>query len=141
MLSALVAKDLRKPRLMAWLTSVLASVTVMLALVGVYAAAWQIVVERRPEIGIRHALGAGRGMVPFMIVRQTLPWMVTGILVGVFCSWSLSRYLVSLLPEVGETRLLTVLMATGVVFTAACVGTYLPTRKASRVDPADTFKV
>lgn len=139
-LTARVHAGLGGVRLAAWLISLLAVLTLLLASVGVYAAAYQAVVERRREIGIRYAMGAHSRDILRLTFRRFTPWLAAGLVLGAVGAWALGGYLASLLFAVNPTEP-TVFLGTAVVVAAmALLGTYLPTRKASKVDPVVVLK-
>jgi len=89
--------SIEKTRLSAWLMTVLASITLLLAMVGVYAATWYTVAERRREIGIRTVIGASPGDIRRWLLRIVAGWIGWGALAGAFFASGLARYVSSLL--------------------------------------------
>lgn len=140
-LSARVEAGLGGVRLGAWLMSLLGAVTLFLAAVGVYGATYEAVVERHREIGIRYAMGATGRDISSLVFGKLLPWLGAGLACGVLGSLLLGRYLASLLYGVEPTNPLVLSLAFGFVALVALLGTYLPTKKATRVDPCVILKV
>ena len=107
----------------------------LLAVVGIYGVTAYSVAERTREIGMRMALGARRGQVAAMVVREALPVALVGIAGGLAASWGLGRLIESLLYNVNagdpETFLGVALLLT-ITAIAACIG---PARRAASVDP------
>jgi predicted permease len=132
-------KDIRdglvEERLMAMLSGFFGLLAVLLAVVGLYGVISYIVAMRRNEIGIRMALGATRGNVVAIIVRQTLAVLALGVAVGVVLAVPAVRTASSLLFGVQPNDPLTFAAATALLFTIALVASALPARRASRVDP------
>jgi predicted permease len=132
-------KDIRdglvEERLMAMLSGFFGLLAVLLAVVGLYGVISYIVAMRRNEIGIRMALGATRGNVVAIIVRQTLALLALGAAVGVVLALPAVRTASSLLFGVQPNDPLTFAAATALLFTIALVASSLPALRASRVDP------
>jgi putative ABC transport system permease protein len=112
-----------------------AAVALILAAVGVYGVVAQMVGERTREIGVRVALGAGPGDVVRLVVRQGMALPMLGIVVGGVASVVATQALRALLFGVsaGDPRVL--VLAAGFLAAVALAATYLPARRAARVDP------
>ena len=106
-----------------------------LAAVGIYGVIAYTVSLRTREVGIRMALGAQRRSVLSMVLRQGLALTGAGLVVGFAASVLLTRLLSSLLFEVRPTDLATAAAVGFVLALAAIAASYLPARRASRVDP------
>jgi predicted permease len=131
----LVATSMTATTFQTFLLSVFAGLALLLASVGIYGVLSYVVTQRTNEIGIRMALGAGRGKVLWMILRQGLVLTVIGIGVGVAGTFALTGLLGSLLFGVKENDPLTfiaVSIVMGVVAMSACM---VPAWRATRVDP------
>jgi predicted permease len=132
-------KDIRdglaEERLMATLSGFFGLLAVLLAVVGLYGVISYIVAMRRNEIGIRMALGATRGNVVAIIVRQTLVLLALGVAVGVVLALAAVRTASSLLFGLQPSDPLTFAAAAALLATIALVASFLPARRASRVDP------
>jgi putative ABC transport system permease protein len=113
-----------------------ATSALVLALIGMYGLMTYSVAQRRQEIGVRMALGAQRGEVVRMVVRQGLGIALAGIGVGVVCSLVLTRVMSSLLYDVEPTDPQTFLVVTSAFATVALVACCVPALKAAHVDPA-----
>jgi predicted lysophospholipase L1 biosynthesis ABC-type transport system permease subunit len=125
-----------RPRFMALLLGIFAAVALSLAAVGTYGVMSYAVAERRQEIGIRMALGAQSGKVLRMVLSQGLAVAGIGLLLGVVGALGLSRFLSTMLFQVGTRDTLAFITAPvvlGLVATAACA---IPALRATRVDPA-----
>jgi putative ABC transport system permease protein len=131
----IVSNAMSRPRLYAVLLGIFAGVAMMLAAIGIYGVLSYLVAHRAREIGIRMALGAQRFRVVALVLRQTAVLTVVGVVVGVIGAAALSRYLEGLL--FGLTPLdLTTFVAVVVMFAAvAMLASYVPVRRATRVDP------
>ncbi|MGO9259985.1 MAG: FtsX-like permease family protein [Bryobacteraceae bacterium] len=99
-----------------------------------------MVTRRTHEIGVRMALGAPRGAVLTMILRQGLLLTGSGIVLGVAAAWVLGRYLVTLLYGVRPAEPLLLAAVSLLLLPASLAAMYLPARRASRVDPMVALK-
>ena len=106
-----------------------------LASVGLYGIMAYSVNQRRREIGVRMALGAGQGNVWLMILRQGMRLVLTGLAVGVAFALMVGHALSRFLYGVSGSDALSIGGASLVLLVVAVVACYLPARSASRVDP------
>jgi putative ABC transport system permease protein len=111
-----------------------------LAIVGLYGLVAYATTRRTKEIGIRMAIGAGRTSVLRMVLRQGIVLAVVGLGIGMLAGVGVERLLVAAFPAGGGsnaagTDLPTYLMVAPVVFAATFVASYLPARRAARLDP------
>jgi len=120
--------------------SVFAGAAMLLAGLGIYSVMAYSVGQRRQEMGLRMALGARAADVRRLIVYQALGLSLTGSLVGLAMSFALSRWLESLLFEVGPTDPLTLGSVSLVLLAVAALGSYWPAQRATRVDPLETLR-
>lgn len=131
----LMSSSIARTRFSAMLLVVFASVALVLAAVGIYGVMAYSVEQRTREIGIRMALGAGRGDVVAMVVRQGMMLAGAGVVIGLGAAWALTRFLASLLYQVSATdttSFLSIAIALGVV---ALVASLIPAYRATKVDP------
>jgi putative ABC transport system permease protein len=112
-----------------------AGVALVLAAVGVYSVISYGVTRRTHEIGIRMALGAGRGELRTMIVRQGLTVALAGAGAGLLGALALTGAIRSMLYGVGATDPLTFGSVSAVLILVALCASYLPARRATRIDP------
>jgi predicted permease len=126
-------------RLMALLTSLFGALALLLACVGIYGLLAFSVAQRTGEIGIRTALGARRGDVIWLILREALVLVGIGVAVGVPAALLVGRVASSqisgLLFGLEAHDPLTLAAATAFLILVAALAAYLPARRASRVDP------
>jgi putative ABC transport system permease protein len=134
-LRELLSQTLAQPRFNMALLGVFAGVAVILAAVGIYGVIAYSVSQRTREIGIRMALGAQRTDMLQMILRQSF-WMVAiGILVGLVGAVAATRLMAALLFEVGASDISTYASVVLLLGGAALVATFIPARRAMKVDP------
>ncbi|MPY86934.1 MAG: FtsX-like permease family protein [Luteitalea sp.] len=139
-LEHVVSTSVAEPRFLTLLLGIFAAVALALAAVGTYGVMSYAVAERRQEIGIRMALGAERGRVLGMILRQGLSVATVGLILGVIGAFALSRFLTSLLfevPPTDTTAYLAAILVLGMVATVACA---IPALRAMRMDPARVLR-
>jgi macrolide transport system ATP-binding/permease protein len=130
-----VDRSLAPQRLNVWLLTTFGVVASLLAAIGIYGVASYSVSQRTREIGIRMALGAARHDVLRLVLRQGLALIVIGVAVGLGGALIVTRLLSSLLFGVRATDL-TTFVTTALMLTAVAVlATYIPARRATRVDP------
>jgi len=107
----------------------------LLACIGLYGTMSYALGRRTREIGIRMALGAGRGRVLGSALGEALVIAVAGVAVGCLLAWAGSRYVQSLLFEVTPFDVPTIAAAVVIMLTVAVGAGYLPARRASRLEP------
>jgi putative ABC transport system permease protein len=139
-LDALLARSVAERRFIMLIVGAFAAVALVIASVGLYGVMSFAVMQRTREIGIRMALGAGKGSVLRMLMGRGAVLVAAGILFGLGLSAGLSRVISSMLYGVGVTDLVTY---GAICSTLAAVGAsaiYIPARKATRVDPTVTLR-
>jgi predicted permease len=129
------AESLVRERLIATLSGFFGALALVLAAIGIYGVMAYAVLRRTREIGIRVSLGAGRGAVVRMVLRDALLMAGAGIAVGLPLSRWLSKLVVSQLYGVAPTDPVTVTAACVVLMGAAILAAALPAWKGSRVSP------
>ena len=134
-LETMVDRALGQPRFYVLLLSIFAVLAVVLAVVGIYGVIAYTVQQRTREIGIRIALGASRERVVAMVVRRGLILALAGIAFGSAGAYAVSRVLQSLLFGVGARDPFTFLAVAALLGAVALLASWLPARRAARVDP------
>jgi predicted permease len=134
-LDAQLDESLSQERLVATLSSWFGAFALLLAAIGLYGVLAYNVTRRTNEIGLRIALGAERGGVIWMVLREALLLVGTGVAIGVPLVLALARSVSSLLYGLKPTDSLTISAAVVLLFAVAAIASYLPARRASRVDP------
>lgn len=130
-----VSASLDRRRFSMVMLAIFAGAALILAMVGLYGIMAYISSERTKEIGIRMALGAQRHNMLRMILRQSLTLVLTGVVLGILASIGLTRLLGSMLYGVRATDIVTYVGVVGLLGVAAALASYVPARRAMRVDP------
>jgi predicted permease len=107
-----------------------------LAVIGLYGLVAYAATQRTAEIGIRMALGAGRGDVRRLVLRDTFTLLVIGLLIGIPAALAAARLVASQLHEVAPNDLFVLSVGLLTLSGAAIVAGYLPARRAARLDPS-----
>jgi predicted permease len=122
------------------LMTLLASLALVLALIGVHGVLSYTVEQRRREMGIRLALGARPGDLLRLVLGEGLRLASLGLALGLFGAWAATRLLAALLYGVQPMDPVTFVSVGALVVTAAAVATVAPALRAARVDPARTLQ-
>jgi putative ABC transport system permease protein len=134
-MSEIVATSVANPRLQGLLVGIFGGLAVLLAAVGIYGLISYSVAQRRGEIGLRMALGAGRSTVLWLILTHVLSLLASGLLIGLVAAVIFTRLLQSVLFQVKPADPLVfsaiVVLLVAVVFLAG----FIPARRATRVEP------
>src|SRR5262249_20142509 len=134
-LDEVVAQSIVEPRIYAFLLGAFATLAVLLATIGLYGLIAYTVSQRTHELGVRVALGATRLEIVRLVVREGL-WLVAGgTVLGLAGAFATTRLLVGLVKGTTPDDPATFLLVTVVLLTAGLVASYLPARRAARVDP------
>lgn len=136
----IVARELERPRANALLSGFFAVVTLILASLGVYGVLSYSVRRRSREIGIRMAVGAGRGQIFRLFLGEGLRLAVSGMALGSIAALAASRFLAGLLYGVGTTDLATWIAVSLILLLVALLASSLPARKAMEVDPVEALR-
>ncbi len=129
------ASSVARPRVYLLLLSLFAATAVLLAALGIYGVLMHAVAQRTREIGIRLALGARRGEVVGMVVRHAALLAIAGLGLGLSLALGASRLIRSLLFGIEPSDALTYTVVALALLGIALLASYLPARRASRIDP------
>jgi len=129
-----------QPRFTMLLLSVFSLTALTLAAIGLAAMLAWTVVQRRQELAIRLALGADRGQIRWLVVREGLALAGCGIALGLVAGFFLTHLLASLLYRTSARDVGAFVLAPLVFLVIAAVASDLPARRATRVDPLDALK-
>jgi predicted permease len=133
--SDLVDRDLVQERLVATLSGFFGGLALILTAIGLYGGLAYAVQHRTHEIGIRMSLGAGRGAVIWLILRECFAIVVAGIAIGLPPTLWLSSLVRHQLYGLTPRDPTTLMIAIGLLIVVTTLAGYLPARRASRVDP------
>jgi putative ABC transport system permease protein len=122
------------------LLSAFAGLALVLAAVGISGVVSYAVAQRTHEIGIRVALGASKGDVLRLVVRQSLIWAVGGTMLGIIGSLGVMRLLGAMLYGVQPADPLVLAAVSALLMGVALVACYIPARRAARVDPMTALR-
>ena len=122
------------------LLGIAAGVALLLSAVGIYGVISYVVAQRRSEIGVRIALGAGVSQVARLVVMQSVTLAVIGVLVGLLGALAGTRVIGSLLFEVSPTDPLVLALVVLVLLAIAVMASFAPARRAASVDPVEALR-
>jgi putative ABC transport system permease protein len=135
-----VVESIRLERDSSWLLNLFATLAVFLAAVGIYAVTAFAVTQRTKELGIRIALGARGRDVKQLVVGGMLVPTAAGLVLGIAGAAALTRFLGTLLHGVTPLDPPTFAAAAAVILLVVFTASYLPARRASRVDPMSALR-
>jgi len=119
---------------------IFAGLSLLLACIGIYGVLAYLTGQRVPEIGVRMALGASAGEVMWLVLRQSLRMILVGVGVGAIAALVAACVLTHWVEGVRPTEPLTFAMMISVLVAAALFASFLPARRASRVDPMTALR-
>jgi predicted permease len=134
-LSEQVDSNFDRERLAARLVSFFGVLALLLACVGLYGVVAQGVARRTNEIGVRMALGAQRGNILWMVVRDTLALLALGLAIGIPAALGASHFISSQLYGLGPADFLSFSFGIAILAVVMLLAGFLPAHRASRVDP------
>ena len=134
-LTLAISETVTQPRFYTFLFSLFGVIGLALTMTGVYGLVSYTVAQRTQEIGIRMALGATRQTVLRLVVRQGIVLALAGVMIGLAGSYALSKLIETLLFDVKPTDVATFVGAGFVLLAATFLASYIPARRATKVDP------
>jgi predicted permease len=130
-----LSKALAYPHLRAIILAAFAGLALLLAAIGLYAVLSQLIAQRTREFGVRMALGAQRSELLKLVIREGMALTLAGLAAGLLIAVSLAGLLGSLLYGVKATDPLTLALVSLLLVLVTLLATYIPARRAARVDP------
>jgi predicted permease len=134
-MSQLASDSLAPQRVIVLLLGAFGGMALLMAAIGIYGVASHSVAQRTREIGIRMSLGARRGDVLRLVLGHGLGLVMIGLLIGLGGVLALTRFLSSVLYKIRPTDPMTVACAACVLAGVGLLASYVPARRATRVDP------
>jgi putative ABC transport system permease protein len=139
-MNTLVGNSLLRERLMAMLSGFFGLLAGLLATIGLYGVMSYMVERRRNEIGIRMALGADRGAVVAMVMREAVGLLGVGLVVGGLAAFGASKWASTLLFGLKPGDPVTMLTAIVALSAVAVMASYIPAWRASRLEPTAALR-
>ena len=135
-----VSGTLARQRFLLLLFGIFAALALLLACIGIYGVLAYLTGQRVPEIGVRMALGATTGSVLWMVLRQSLGMILAGVGLGLCGAIAAGRLLQHQVTGVEAADPSTFAIVLAVLMAAALFASYLPARRASRVNPVNALR-
>jgi putative ABC transport system permease protein len=132
--------SLSRQRFLLLLFAIFAALALVLACIGIYGVLAYLTGQRISEMGIRMALGASAVDVVWLVLRQSLAMISVGVAIGTAVAIGAGRVLQSFVEGMQPNTLSSVGMTIPVLVIAALLASFLPARRASRVDPLVALK-
>jgi ABC-type antimicrobial peptide transport system permease subunit len=136
----LISASLARQRFLLLLFAIFSAFALLLASLGVYGLLSYVTNQRIPEIGVRMALGAGAGDVMRLVFRESLGMVFLGVGLGLLAALAAAHTLRQLVAGMSSTEPWTVALMVCVLLTSALFASFLPARRASRVDPMSALR-
>lgn len=137
---SMIEDGLLRDRLMARLSGFFGALAVLLAVIGLYGVISYMVARRRNEIGIRMSLGADRGSIISLVLRESMVLLAFGLTIGIALSLAASRTIASMLFGLKPHDVTTLVVAIVSLTAVALAASYLPAWRASNLDPMDALR-
>jgi predicted permease len=134
-MTARMSGSMARQRFATIMLGAFAAFAMVLAVVGVYGVMAHLVAQGAHDIGVRLALGAQRGGIVMMVLRQGMELTGAGVVLGLIGAAALTRVMASLLFDLSTMDLLTFSTVPLVLIGSALLASYVPARRATRVDP------
>ena len=136
----LMESSLTQPRFTMMLLGIFSVTALALAVIGIYGVLAYSVTQRRHELGIRLALGAEAADILRLVVRQGLVLAGIGVAIGLVAALIVTRLMSSLLYKVSSRDVTTFVAAPALFLTIALFTSYVPARRATKVDPMEAMR-
>jgi len=132
--------QINKERFTLFVLELISALSILLAGFGLFSVMAYSVSQRMKEFGIRLAIGAPSRQIFISVLKRGLALGGIGIVIGLFGSWALTRFIKSLLFETSPLDPLVYFTTTLLMLSAVCLACWLPARKSARVDPSNLLK-
>lgn len=150
-MQSFVDKEVAAPRFFSWMAGGFAGFALLLTMVGLFGLLSYQVSMRTREIGVRMAVGAGRGLILLLVLRRGITLTLIGLGIGAIGSLALRRVVISVLADTVHTRdgglegmlasgLLAVGYAAASLLVAALLASYLPAQRAASIEPTEALR-
>jgi hypothetical protein len=136
-----IEQSLTNERMLAAVSSVLGTIALLLAVVGLYGVMSFVVTRRTPEIGLRLALGSTRAAAVWLVIRDAVVMIGAGTAVALPCVWALSRLVEAELFGVSALDGPTIALASTLLALVALAAAMLPAWRAASISPTDALRV
>ena len=136
----IVSGTLARQRFLLLLFGIFAGLALLLACIGIYGVLAYLTGQRVPELGVRMALGASSGEVMWLVLRQSLGMIFLGAALGITAAMAAGRLLGRLVEGMQPAEPSTFVITIPVLVFAALVASFLPARRASRIDPVTALR-
>jgi len=133
-------QSVAEPRIYSLLLGIFAAVALVIASAGIYGLSAYAVVRRTREIGIRLAVGATARQILGLVLRQGMLLTLAGVGIGIAGALALTRVMSGLLHGISATDAATFAAMLALFAVVAFIATYIPARRASRIDPTVAFR-
>jgi putative ABC transport system permease protein len=139
-MAEVIAQSVAEPRFNMIMVSAFAALALLLSSIGIYGVIAYSVAQRTHEIGVRMALGAARPDVLRLVLVEGVTTAIAGVALGVASALALGRVMASLLIEVTPRDPLTFGASAGLLLLVAILASYVPARRAARVEPVTALR-
>jgi ABC-type antimicrobial peptide transport system permease subunit len=137
----LAASSVARQRWLMLLFGIFAALALVLACVGIYGVLAYLTGRRVAEIGIRMALGAAGRDCIWLVLRQSLAMILSGVVIGLAGALGAAQLLLNLVEGMTPGSAATFAMTVAVLVLAASIASFLPARRAARIDPMAALRL
>jgi len=135
-----IDQTISQERTFANLCTCFAALALLIACVGLYGTMAYAVARRTGEIGIRMALGAARGNIMWIVLREVLKLAAAGLVIGLAAAWGTTHLIASYLFGTRPNDPLTIAISVAILAAAGLAAGYAPAWRASRIDPMTALR-
>lgn len=127
-------------RFLSQVLELFAAIALLLAIIGIYGVISYSIGERTHELGLRMALGAQRGQVMGLVLRQAMALSLIGVGIGIAGSFAATPLLAKFLYGVKPHDMLTLVLVSSLLMAVTFIASYVPARHATKIDPMQTLR-